>query len=460
MKTRIQSRGFSTFFYFYLLTVGAIVGLILKDRIVLAGFVLTLTLGVAFVYSIFQRDAAPFFTIVILIYAPFLAFLRQYVISYNGTSVILFVALMLWLINNRQLFLEIISGGSRIAIIVFVFIFVAYGMIIGVPFERFMKFVETVLAILLFSMLLKSVRYVRQYTIYFIASSALVIISFLQHIDTRFVIETTEVVHKGNPSALSIALVLSAFFIFVDGKVWISQMSNKWLKRIKYPLLACILILTILTTSRIGVFMLIGSYLIFMVISRFSFKQLLPILVAVCLSVVFISYTGYSEITERWYNKTFKNERGISGATSGRADQWKMAGVYLVSESPLDILGGFGPGKAPNFSQKFSTRVNAIESMAGGSHQLHSLYLNILIEFGLVAFICFCIFLIKRFKKVFSVYTKLNYKLPLLAFFGYMLYIGSTSGLGVIPGMFIALFLLNVEDLKRKKKGIRILKKY
>ena len=206
--------------------------------------------------------------------------------------------------------------------------------------------------------------------------------------------------------------------------------------------------------------MLIGSYLIFMVISRFSFKQLLPILVAVCLSVVFISYTGYSEITERWYNKTFKNERGISGATSGRADQWKMAGVYLVSESPLDILGGFGPGKAPNFSQKFSTRVNAIESMAGGSHQLHSLYLNILIEFGLVAFICFCIFLIKRFKKVFSVYTKLNYKLPLLAFFGYMLYIGSTSGLGVIPGMFIALFLLNVEDLKRKKKGIRILKKY
>jgi len=460
MKTRIQSSGFSAFFYFYLLTVGALVGLILKDQIVLAGYVLTITLGIVFIYSIFQRDAAPFFTIVILIYAPFLAFLRQYVISYNGTSVILFAALILWFINNRQLFLEIISCWSRIGIIVFVSLFVAYGMIIGVPFERFMKFIETVLAILLFSMVLKSVRYVRQYTIYFIASSALIILSFLQHIDTRFVIETSDIVHKANPSALSIGLVLSAFFIFVDGKVWISQMNNKWLNRIKYPLLACILILTILTTSRIGVFMLIGSYLIFMIISRFSIKQLLPILVAVCMSFVFISTTSYSEITQRWYNKTFKNERGISGATSGRADQWKMAGVYLINESPLNILGGFGPGKGPGFSQKFSTRVNAIESMAGGSHQLHSLYLNILIEFGLIAFVCFWIFLIKRFKKVFSVYIKLNYKLPLLAFFGYLLYIGSTSGLGVIPGMFIALFLLDINDLKQKKKGIRILKKY
>uniref|UniRef100_UPI00356A167F O-antigen ligase family protein n=1 Tax=Ancylomarina sp. TaxID=1970196 RepID=UPI00356A167F len=401
-------------------------------------------------------DAAPFFTIVILIYAPFLAFLRQYVISYNGVSIILLAALILWFINNRQLFLEIIYCKARISIIVFIFLFVAYGMFIGVSVERFMKFIETVLALLLFSMVLKSVRYVRQYTIYFIASSALIIISFLQHIDTRYVIETSDVVHKANPSALSIGLVLSAFFIFVDKKVWIAQMDNEWMERLKYPLLAFILVLTILTTSRIGFFMFMGSYLLFLILSKFSIKQFLPILVAVCLSFIFISNSSYSEITQHWFNKTFNNERGISSATSGRADQWKMAGVYLVSEPPINILSGFGPGKGPNFSRKFSTRVNAIESMAGGSHQLHSLYLNILIEYGLIAFVCFCFFLIKRFKKVFSVYVKLNYKLPLLALFGYMLYIGTTSGLGVIPGMFIALFLLDIDDFARKKKGIRI----
>uniref|UniRef100_UPI003569AA6D hypothetical protein n=1 Tax=Ancylomarina sp. TaxID=1970196 RepID=UPI003569AA6D len=102
MKSRLQSRGFSSFIYFYLLTVGAIVGFILRDQIELAGYVLTITLGIIFIYSIFQRDAAPFFTIVILIYAPFLAFLRQYVISYNGVSIILLAALILWFINNRQ----------------------------------------------------------------------------------------------------------------------------------------------------------------------------------------------------------------------------------------------------------------------------------------------------------------------------------------------------------------------
>ncbi|MGZ2368727.1 O-antigen ligase family protein [Ancylomarina sp. YFZ004] len=454
MKSRLQSIGFSSFIYFYLLTVGAIVGLILRDQIILAGYVLTLTLGIVFIYSIFQRDAAPFFTMIIFIYAPFLAFLRQYVISYNGISIILFVALMLWLVNNRQIFLEIIYSRARISIVVFVFLFVAYGMFLGFPIVGFMKFIETVLALLLFSMVLKSVRYVRQYIIYFIASSSLIIISFLQHIGTRFLIESGDVVHKANPSAYSIALVLSAFFIFADKKVWISQMSCKWLERLKYPLLAFIFILTILTTSRTGFFVFIGSYLVFLILSKFNIKQFLPMLVAVCLSFVFIINSSYSEIAQHWFNKTFKNEKGISNVTTGRLEQWKMARVYLVSEPPVNILSGFGPGKGAIFTKEFSIKANTIGGMRGSSFQLHSLYLNILIEFGLIAFVCFCIFLIKRFNKVFSVFRKLNYKLPLLALFAYMLYISASSGLGVVPGMFIALFLLEIDDLKRKKRGV------
>tara|TARA_R110001583_G_scaffold8896_2_gene41971 strand:- start:19620 stop:20990 length:1371 start_codon:yes stop_codon:yes gene_type:complete len=447
----LQSRGFSPFIYFYIITVGALVGLILSNQIAFAGYVLTLTIGIAFLYSIFQKDTAPFFSMVIFIYAPFLAFLRQYVISYNGISLILFAALILWFINNRQIFLEIIFCKVRIGIILFVFLFVAYGMFLGIPIERFMKFVETVLALLLFSMVLKSVRYVRKYTIYFIASSTLIIISLLQHIETRFIIEVGDAVHKADPSAYSIALVLSAFFIIADKKLWISQMSKGWLRKIKYPLLAFILIMTILTTSRIGFFTFAGSYLLFLILSRFNIKQTYPILIVVGLSFVFISNTSYSEIAEHWFNKTFNNARGISAATTGRADQWKMAGVYLVSAPSGKILSGFGPGKGPVFSQKYSTRINAIESMAGGSYQLHSLYLNVLIEFGLIAFVCFLIFLVRRFMKAYLIFTKLNFKLPILALFAYILYISSTSGLGVVPGMFIALFLLSVDDFKRRK---------
>jgi len=456
MRSEVQSSGFGSFIYFYLLTVGVISGLILMDQIILAGYVLTVTFGVALIYSVFQWDAAPFFTMVIFIYAPFLALLKQYVISYHGISIILFAALILWFIYNRQVFLEIIYCRVRISIVVFVFLFVAYGMFLGVPFELFMRYIETVLALFVFSMLLKSVRYVRQYTIYFIASSSLIILSFLQHIGTRFIIEIGGVVHKANPSAYSIALVLSAFFIFADKKVWISQMSNEWLVKFKYPLLAFILILTILTTSRTGFFVFIGSYLLFLILSKFNIKQFLPILVAVSLSFVFIINSSYSEITKHWFNKTFRNERGISSATTGRLEQWKMARVYLVSETPVNILSGFGPGNGPIFTKEFSIKANTIGAMRGSSHQLHSLYLNILIEFGLIAFVCFCIFLIKRFMKVFSVFRKLNYKLPLLALFAYMLYISASSGLGVIPGMFIALFLLNIDDLKRKKKGGRV----
>lgn len=455
MRSRLQSRGFSPFIYFYILTAAAITGLILKNQVAFAGYVLTLTIGLAFLYSVFQRDTAPFFSMIIFIYAPFLAFLRQYVISYNGISLILFAALALWFINNRQVFLEIITCKVRIGIILFVFLFVGYGVLLGIPVERFMKFIETTLALLVFSMALKSVRYVRKYTIYFIASSSLIILGLLQHIETRFIFETSNAVHKADPSAYSIALVLSAFFIIADKKVWISQMSQEWLQRMKYPLLAFIVVLTILTTSRIGFFTFAGSYLLFLILSRFNLKQMLPIILVVSLSFVFISNTEYSDIAEHWFNKTFNNDRGISAATTGRADQWKMAGVYLVNEPIGNVLSGFGPGKGPIFSQIYSTRINAIASMAGGSYQLHSLYLNVLIEFGLIAFVCFLIFLIRRFVKAYSIFTKLNFKLPILALFAYVLYISSTSGLGVVPGMFIAIFLLNIDDFKRKNRNIQ-----
>ncbi len=162
---------------------------------------------------------------------------------------------------------------------------------------------------------------------------------------------------------------------------------------------------------------------------------------------MFIINSRYADIAEHWFNKTFRNEEGISGASAGRADQWKMAGLYLVSGEPLTILIGYKPGKAPEFSREYSTKVNAISSMFGRSYQLHSLYLNMLIEYGLVAFIVFIWFFIKRWRDVNLIYKQYGNTIPLLALIGYMIYIGSVSGLGIIPGMFISLFLINHDEL-------------
>ena len=123
----------------YLASFIILTGLILNKQVVLAGTVLTLIFCLAFVFCLFQDSPAGIFTMTILVFSPFLAFLRQYVISYNGTSMILLSALLLWFLMDRGSMLRRTLLDRRIfIIIVFVVIFVIYGLLTGAPLSRFM----------------------------------------------------------------------------------------------------------------------------------------------------------------------------------------------------------------------------------------------------------------------------------------------------------------------------------
>jgi len=451
MDNMLPANSNKTFLFYYCITAGVISLLINANRIDLAGSFLGLTLALSFIYSLSKSYSGAYFTMIIFVYSPFLSYLRQYVVSYNFISVILILTLLLWLLTNRELFTKIFLNKANLGIVVFIFLFILYGLMSGNPFNRFAKFFETLLAMQVFSMLLRSLFFVRRYIIYFVFSSALLIISLLQHISTRFAIETNQGSYSADPSGYSIALVLSAFFISADNNLWITQFDKyPLLKKSKNLLLSIVVILTILTTSRIGFFALAGSYSIFLIFEKFKIKLLSPIVLTIFLSFLYLSNSNYSKIVEKWTIKTFSNNQGIAGATSGRSDQWEMTGLYLMKDIPSNILFGYGPGNGPKFSEKYSKKVNSIASMYGKSYELHSLYLNILIEFGLFAFIIFMFFLLKRLKQAYVLYMKIGIQLPFLATTGYLIYIGSVSGLGLVSGMFIALILLPVHYLHSK----------
>lgn len=441
--TRIDS-----FILLYLIASGTISLLIFNNQIVIAGSALTFFLGISLVLSFFRKNPAGTFTMAIFLFAPFLAFLRQYVISYNGTSIILLTGLLLWLLKDKgKALMNTLSDKRIIGIFSFVAIFIIYGLFTGTSLDKFMKFVETILAILLFSLVLSDLSFVKKYLAYFIFSSTLIVLSLLQHIDSRFIFESNDEVFKADPSAYSIGLVLVAFFLLEENGQWVFTRISRNVNLIRYTLLILVITLLFLTTSRIGFFTLIGSYMIFMPVSRVGIKRMIPLIIVIFLSVVIISNSRYAEVSEKWFNKTFKNEQGIAGASTGRYDQWKMAAFYIAKDDPLKVLFGYNPGKGPEFSRKYSTLVKVIPSMKGGGYVLHSLYLIILVEFGLVPFIILVFFLLKQYRKVFKIYKMYNFSIPLLVLTGYMIYIGSNSGLGIIPAMFISLFLLKPEQL-------------
>lgn len=436
----------------YLASFIILTGLILNKQVVLAGTVLTLIFCLAFVFCLFQDSPAGIFTMTILVFSPFLAFLRQYVISYNGTSMILLSALLLWFLMDRGSMLRRTLLDRRIfIIIVFVVIFVIYGLLTGAPLSRFMKFVETVLTVILFSMALRNFLLVRKHMIYYIISSMLIVVSLLPHIEARYIFAVGDETVKADPSIYSIGLVLSAFFLTEEDGHWVFLYSSRAKKVIRYSLLVAVVILTFLTTSRVGFFVLIGSYMVFFLFRRANIKSIAPLVLAVLLSVVFISNSKYSDASTKWFKKTFKNERGLSAASTGRSDQYKMAGFYLVSADIKKVLFGYNPGKGPQFSLEYSRKADVNPTMVGKAMQLHSLYLNILIEFGLISFVIFIFFLIKSWERSFTIFKLYGNTIPFLTIIAYTIYIGSVSGLGIIPGMFISLFLMSPDNLVDSK---------
>lgn len=437
------------FLPFFIIIVSLLSFLVYKDNVILAGRVLTIALITAYLLSFFRDNPAEFFTMVILVFSPFMAFLRQYVISYNGTTIFLIAAILLWLPKEAgKTFKNTIFDRRIIAILFFMVGFVFYGLITGSKLERFMKFIETVLAVILFSMALIQINSVKKYFLYFIISSILIVISLLPHIETRYIFESGGVEFKADPSAYSIGLVLASFFLIEDGGHWVFNGAGLYKKVTRFLLLIVVIVLTFLTTSRIGLIALLGSYLVLFIWSKGRIRRVFPVVVAVAVSITIIMNSGYSKTAELWYNRTFNNKRGLSGASSGRIDQWKMAGNYLKTGDPVKVLFGYNPGKGPLFSKEYSAVTDVMESMRGRSPQLHSLYLNIFVEYGLIAFILFLWFFIRRWKSNAEIYKLYGISMPFLALVGYLIYIGSVSGLGIIPGMFISLFLLTSKKLE------------
>src|SRR5690606_39048393 len=116
------------------------------------------------------------------------------------------------------------------------------------------------------------------------------------------------------------------------------------------------------------------------------------------------------------------------------------------------ILTGYGPGKGPEFSLQYSTKIeDAIDSMYGKGFELHSFYLNVMVEYGLIAFAVFLLFMFRRLKKLFKIYRIQKTELPIFALILYLTYIITVSGFGAVPGIVVGIFVCDFKLNKTNK---------
>jgi O-antigen ligase len=420
---------------------------IFENQFKLAGLAITIYLTIFFLLSIFNKNGASNFTSIIFVLSPYIMILRQNIISYNGVSIILLIALTMWFLKENHIFLSTLFYFKFLYVFLFFLTFIVYGLVIGNELKGFMKYVETILSATLFLIFLRNIDYFKKYSIYYILSIIFLVISFSQHIETRYIIIDEYSEFKVDPSNMSISLIFAFLLLIVDDSKFVSFNKSKFfffrLINLKNILIITLLILVVLTTSRVGLFVILGVSLVVFLLSKEKIKSLILISITLSAIFIFIANSSYFEIVNFWIDKTISNEKGVAAASSGRSEQWRMAGFYLLNENPLKVLKGVGPGNGGNFSTVYSTKIDVIDSMSGKAYQLHSLYLNVLIEFGLIAFALFAFFIISRLINLYRLYIITGYQLPLMALISYVIYIFSVSGLGIVPGIFISFILLN-----------------
>lgn len=427
--------------------------IVFTNQMGLAGKVLTLFIGLSFVYSAIKKEGVYLFSAALIVFAPFIGLLRQYVISYNGVLIILSMTLVYWFVKKRQLFINVMFKKTQVGIFLFVMIFAVYGTLIDVQPLQFARVIETMIMAFITRLYLTRYDYFIKFNIYFILSAILLVASLAKHASTRFEFtDSTSGMVAADPSILSIGLVLGAVLLISDRARWVGFFADNKRKLLKYTTLVVIMFLLVVTTSRIGFLMLTSVLFFWLALRKFRPKYLLPVAGALFVTFAIVSVSSYSDLANKWKEKTFSNTQGLAGASTGRADQWEEAFLYLGEESLWKVLTGYGPGRGPQFSLQYSTKIEgATATTYGKGLELHSLYLNVMVEFGLIAFAIFLWFIFRRIRKLLKVHRIQKTELPLFAMILYLTYIITVSGFGTVPGIVFGIAICDFKLSKTQK---------
>ena len=384
----------------------------------------------AFFYSTFVKKPF-FFTNFIFTIIPIIMIYRDFSLPYSFPSYLL-IANIFQFIAIEPGYLKL-KNRSSIMTIIFILIYIIIGIIQGKEITTFVKHIELFLSIYVFTIFLK-----RKKINLFYYNMLLIFLCFslFQFIDTRYVLNDTTNNFKVNPNLLSNLLLLPISYLIS------TKNSNYIVFNKKYTKLFLLfsIVSLLFSTSRTGFFVLL---ILLLFVTKFdSFKKTFYVLSTLSIIVLSIYYlTPIANIIDLWYNKTFSHANGLSGASTGRLDQWVMTYNYIFDIDFFSLLLGYGPSSGYVFTGVYSKTIPSSYLFYGKQIQLHSLYLNIFVEYGMLAFIAFCFWLTKTFNAV-KIY-RIKYKdsfhsLLLISFLSVSL---SASSVNILFGFIISLIL-------------------
>ncbi|MGH9691530.1 MAG: O-antigen ligase family protein [Candidatus Acidiferrales bacterium] len=223
----------------------------------------------------------------------------------------------------------------------------------------------------------------------------------------------------GMPAALIVLLALSdrGRYLLLEksvmGRLAVCIISVEWL---------------ILSGSR-GSWLVAATCLaLIFLLSKWSRKTMLLAIGVGCLVTLVVLATGRGSKVTHVFDKTVDSDRTLNSRTSGRYVQWEVLPAIFAA-SPV---WGWGPGSAPY-----------VDSLYLHRHLVfHSLYLQVLVETGLVGFIPLLCILGAALYRATVHWRRFGEVTPLVGIVGFLMVGVSVTAFDFISGVFLGLALM------------------
>jgi O-antigen ligase len=255
----------------------------------------------------------------------------------------------------------------------------------------------------------------------------------------------------GNPVQLGTPLALCFLALVVDGGRWLKLEGRSIMRAAG---VAAVFGLLALTTSRAGWAVAAAGAIIGLCVSGRRSLQVLA-LVGVCAVMLWLLLASpFTQPLRAGLDRTFSSERTVRNRTSGRSDQWVVA-YRAVTQSSARLLWGYGPGRGPAVYAEESSKVAGIAYRVGKDAALHSLYMQIGVESGLLGLVPLLFWLGTVIRRAAASALHLRIAFPLTAGVGFALVAATVSGQDTVSGVLLGLGLLATSRTARSPRWKR-----
>ena len=274
-----------------------------------------------------------------------------------------------------------------------------------------------------------------------VIASCLMALGLLPHLasagENRLGIVVLEGKVMGNPIQLGLPLALSFVALVTDGGSWLGLGRRPGVRLL---MLVPVVGLLAMTTSRAAWLVAFAGLLCAFLFSRRSRVTVLAGALVGLVMFQAIRWSPAGDVLDAAVERTFGSERTARSRTSGRSDQWIVA-WHAATETAGSMLWGYGPGSGAQVYARKSRELANVEFEVGREMSLHSLFMQVAVETGLIGLVLLLLWCAAGAWRVAAWCRRSRLVLPLACYLGFILIAATVSGTDTVSGMFLGLGL-------------------